>query len=65
MKTAAKNYRTFENDDHIYQLDKIRDYFFQEVYFMVSDLIGDYCETFDNLEAAQKDFERIVKEATT
>ena len=63
MKQATKNYREIETEDHIFRLDRIQDFFFQETYFSVWDVIGDYYETFSTLGEAQKDFERIVMEA--
>ena len=62
MKKATKNYRQFENDDHIFQLDRIQDFFFQETYFAVWDVIGDYYETFDTLGEAERDFNRVIAE---
>ena len=62
MRKASKVYSQFENENHIYQLEKINDYFFQEVYFTVSDIIGDYYEVFDTFGEARKDFMRVIKE---
>lgn len=62
MKTATKNYREVETAEHIWRLDRINDYFFQETYFSVWDVIGDYYETFNTYEEAAADFEKVIKE---
>ena len=58
---ATKVIKAYEDDEHMFFLEKIQDYYFQEVYFMVCDLIGDYCETFEKLEEAKKDFEKLIE----
>jgi hypothetical protein len=62
MKTATKNYREVETADHIWRLDRISDYFFQETYFSVWDVIGDYYETFNSYGEAAADFEKMIME---
>jgi hypothetical protein len=58
---ATKVIKQFEDEDHMFFLEKIQDFYFQETYFMVCDLIGDYCENFDTLEEAQKDFDNLIE----
>lgn len=58
---AVKVIKQYEDDDHMFFLEKIQDFFYQETYYMVCDLIGDYCEDFETLEEAQKDFDNLIE----
>ena len=58
---ATKIIKQYEDDEHMFFLEKIQDYYFQETYFMVCDLIGDYCETFETLPEAIKDYNNLIK----
>ena len=58
---ATKVIKSYEDADHMFFLEKIQDFYFQETYFAVCDLIGDYYETFENLEEAIKDFYNLVE----
>ena len=57
---ATKVIKTYEDNEHMFFLERIQDYYFQETYFMVCDLIGDYCENFETLEEATKDFYNLI-----
>ncbi len=52
-----------EINDHIYYLSKIYYYDFQETIYSVTDILGDYDESFNTLEEAQIEFNRVVMEA--
>ena len=58
---ATKVIKRYEDADHMFFLEKIQDFYFQETYFMVCDLIGDYCENFETLEEAMKDFYNLIE----
>ncbi len=52
-----------EIGDHLFYLEKIYFYDFQETIYSVVDILGDYDESFNTLEEAQIEFNRIVMEA--
>lgn len=60
---TGKILRQHETDDCIFYLERVYYYDFQETSYIVADYIGEYYETFDNLEEAEADFNDIVKRA--
>lgn len=59
---TSKKLFEVETDNHIWIIEKVYYFDFQETDFIVMDVLGDYCESFESEQQAIEDFNKRIKE---